>query len=97
MNIFKRRVKPEQPVVSVCGITESDWIKIYNMLVCEYNAAKDRQKSPDAKANSYMRGVAFGIKAMDLIKPYNIMKGESSNGKRNSLLPKTGKGSDGRA
>lgn len=76
--LFKRAKPAENTApaekVSVPGITESDWIKIYNTLVREYNEAKSRQKSSDAKPSNYMRGLTFAMKAMETIRPYNIME-----------------------
>ena len=66
-NLFKRNKR-------VDGITASDWVIIYNKIMCEYVAAKEHQKSVDAEPSAYMRGLKFALNTLDAIRPYNIME-----------------------
>lgn len=70
--LCKKEQAMQVPVRVVVGITESDWVKTYNALVCEYNAAKLRQRRSDGKPSDYMRGLDFARKTLDSIRPYNI-------------------------
>lgn len=76
MKLFKKRAKPAPaaPAVKAVGITESDWCKIYNALTRERNAAKMRQKDPDAAPSSYMKGLDFALNTLDAHRPYDILK-----------------------
>lgn len=66
---FLSKSEPAKPIV---GITESDWVKTYNAIQCEYNEAHARQAKPEAEPNQYMRGLAKALKILDAIRPYNI-------------------------
>lgn len=67
---FKKKKKTT--AAPVVGITESDWIKIHNMIQRERIEAESRQKSPDAAPTKYMKGLDFALDALDSIKPYTI-------------------------
>ena len=76
-HIFRRKPepKPEQKMpAEIVGISQEDWIHIYNSIQLEYNAAHARQANPDAIPNQYMRGLAKALKILDTIKPYNLME-----------------------
>ena len=62
----------KQKRTSVSGISTSDWMSIYNKILREYNAEKEKHKKP----TEYMRGLMFGLEALDAIRPYDISSTE---------------------
>lgn len=70
-SIFRKSAK-----VRTVGVTESDYYKIYNSIIGEYEEAKARQKKSDAPPSGYMKGLMFALNAMDSIKPYNVTSEE---------------------
>lgn len=68
-NLFSRTA-PAKPII--VGITESDYIKIYNGITDELNLARARQKDTVSKPNQYMQGLMKALKILDSIRPYNI-------------------------
>lgn len=63
--------KPE-PKKPVEGITYNEWVNIYNVISHEYEMARMRQFSKDAKPSAYMRGLAFALKVMNKFKPHDL-------------------------
>ena len=68
--LFNRRAKAaEQPTkLVVRGVKEPEWYDIYEAIKAEHDKTALMHKKP----TEYMRGLAFAIKAMEAIKPYNI-------------------------
>lgn len=71
---FWRKKEESATPKPIVGITESDWVKIYNAITCERNAAKLRQRRNDGKPSDYMRGLDAAKNILDSIRPYNIME-----------------------
>ena len=77
IKLFGRKSEPAPTCdvpTEIVGISQSDWIHVYNSIQLEYNAAHARQASPDAIPNQYMRGLAKALKILDTVKPYNLME-----------------------
>lgn len=74
-NIFRFTRTKEVPAADnrpVVGITESEWIKVHNTIVREREAAKQRQRSADAKPSDFMRGLDFALSILDRFRPHTI-------------------------
>ena len=75
MKKFRNLFKPHAEggiIKPVVGITESEWIKVYNAIVCEREAAKQRQRSADAKPSDFMRGLDYAMSILDSYRPHTI-------------------------
>lgn len=64
-NIFSKQ-PAHYPVKCV---SEHEWLRAYNAIENEYNEARKRQFTENAKPSSYMRGLAFAMKAMNACRP----------------------------
>ena len=68
---FKRHTditaQPAKQVVR--GVKELEWYDMYEAIKAEHDKTAAMHKKP----TEYMRGLAFAIKAMEAIKPYNII------------------------
>lgn len=60
-----------EPIV---GISDGDWMHIYNEISRELESAKSRQKSPDAAPTGYMKGLYKALEILDTCRPYNILE-----------------------
>lgn len=67
--LFKRHSKtPANGGVIISGIKAADWYAIHSVLKAEYANTASSHKKP----TEYMRGIAFAIKALETVRPYNI-------------------------
>jgi hypothetical protein len=63
--------KPE-PKKPVEGITYNEWVAVFNAISREYEEARLRQFTKDAKPSAYMRGLSFALKALNKFKPHVV-------------------------
>lgn len=65
--LFKRPVKGGI-TKTIRGIKAEDWINVYATITREYKDTALKHKKP----TEYMRGLAFAIKVLESVKPYEI-------------------------
>lgn len=70
MKPFKRLFKKKQTTVR--GITEEEYISIYNAVNCAYNEAVLRQKPGTTRPSGYMKGLRAALDILDSIDPHNM-------------------------
>lgn len=73
-NLFGSTPVDESKAEPIVGISGGDWTHIYNEISRELEAAKSRQKSPDAAPTGYMKGLYKALEILDTIRPYNILE-----------------------
>lgn len=66
-SMFKRPAKGGV-IKAIRGITDTEWLSIYEAIFAEYNVTSAKHKKP----TEYMRGLTFALKAMEAVKPHNI-------------------------